>query len=212
MKMIPVLLIFFTIIYSCNTQNKNEITELYEQIKEAEINKDLEELFEFSNQNTKDYFNNIKSITLFADSTYIRKTGIFDKIMILRFRATLDADELNLMTTKSLFRHYFLNVRNIKSAIKDRVLKNIKVSDSIATAEVNSKIFPYPDKFVVKFSKENNQWKYDFPSYFEINQKNLEKMNSSAEFNEDRYLKSVLRMQNTKRTYNELWTPLDNIE
>jgi hypothetical protein len=181
---------------------------LFDRIKIAEINKNPKQLLKYGSENTYTYFENIKELTLNADSLEVRDLNIFSKIMILYFRGSLAKDELANTRPEDLFVHYFDNTVILKSAIEDRVLRAVYVYGNDAFADLNSQTLPYPISHKIKFHKEHGIWKYDFPTYFEINNKNLEEIRSMSNDSEDEYLIAVLNNKGVHISYNKLWKPI----
>jgi len=206
MKLTIILGLLF--VFSCHGQEEKDIRLLFEKEKNAESNVDAKALLALADRNSINYFEKIKYITIKSDSATVRALNLFDKNMVLTYRGKLTFNELNTMTSKDLFVYYFKSVIGLKSAIEDRVLINVRIMGNSATAELNSKAIPFEDIFVVKFNKEGNEWKYDFTSYFEINNHNLEKMNKMFNTAEDDYLQEVLPRKGVTKPYATLWTPL----
>lgn len=198
------------ILVSCRSEDKKSISLLFEELKIYESNKECNKLFELANQNTSEYFNNIKNISLTADSTYLRKINTYDKLLVLQIRGKYSFSELDTMSTKQLFIDYFNDALSLKSVIMDRVIKNISINGLEAKGEVNSKMIPYSKKQVVKFTKEENKWKYDFPSYFDINRENIDDFRKTSSESDDEYLKGVLMLKGIRKSYLDLWSPMKN--
>jgi hypothetical protein len=196
-------------IFSCRAQDEKDILALFEKEKNAEMNGDAKALLDLADRNSIDYFEKIKNISLKSDSLSVRSLNLFDKNMVLTLRGKLTLEVLNAMTSADLFVYYFKSVIGLKSAIEDRIINNLKISGNSACAELNSKAIPFTDVFIVKFNKERDDWKYDFTSYFEINNHNLEKMNKMFDTPEDDYLREVLPRKGVTKPYSELWLPLE---
>jgi hypothetical protein len=194
---------------SCKQVDTSAIEIVFQTVNVYESDKIYNKLFEISNQNTTEYFKNIKAISLSADSNYVRSLNTFDKLLVLQIRGSYELSELDTITEKQLFVDYYNGVQSMKTAIMDRVLKNISGNDTTAQGEINSRMMPYPDKVIVKFTKEGDEWKYDFPSYFEANNTNIEKSRSmDSSESEDDYLSRVLRLKGIQKSYNNLWIPM----
>ena len=60
----------------------------------------------------------------------------------------------------------------------------------------------------MEFIKENNEWKYSFTSFYEINAKDMAKMLNESEETEDEYLRYIVGASGVKKDYKDIWKPL----
>ena len=176
-----------------------EIKELFQKINLYESENKGEKLFELADSKTKSYYNNLLNISINADSTFVRNQNIFDKMMILLIRGRYNLNELETLNEEKLFADFYDKLIVVPSIVKDRVLLNLKIQDSFATAELNSGMIKYSKKKIVEFIKENNEWKYSFTSFYEINAKDMAKMLNESEETEDEYLRYIVGASGVKK-------------
>lgn len=185
----------------------NKIKQLFEKINLHESENSGEKLYEFADSKTKLYYKNLINISINSDSTFIRNQTIYDKMMILLTRGKYSSNELKVLKGKDLFIDHYNKLAVVPSIVRDRILLNIKVRNDSATAELNSKIMRYSQIRIIKFIKENKEWKYNFTSFYDVNTKLMTKMLSESEETEDQYLSYIIRVSGIKKEYQKIWHP-----
>lgn len=229
MKHLTILSLFILFFLSCkNTKIQNQTTEkndeiaetvlddnpketianVFEEVKNGMLKNNGNKLYKVSDEKSKKYYNTLLTNCLKADSTFVRNQNIFDKLFILFIRGKFNKTQLEKMNEKDLFISYY-NFSLNNFMVKDWILLDVNIKDNLAHAKLNSRLIRYKENKPLLFTKEKEEWKFDFTSLYKVHAKTMTKMLEASEGEtEDEYLSYSLRMQKINKPYKELWKPL----
>ncbi|MEQ6122978.1 hypothetical protein AAON49_02105 [Pseudotenacibaculum sp. MALMAid0570] len=208
---IKLAIIFFLIVSISFAQNEKDsilIKEVFNKYKSAILNDKGSEAVEYLSLKTLAYYNLMLSNVKELDSSDVRALNVIDKIFVLSIRYRTPKEKILDFDSKSLVVYAINNGMVGKNSVRNADIGEVKVEGEIGLGQfvVNGE----PAPFYFHFYKENNEWKIDLTSIFEIAETAFEKIIQESGEDDNDFILKLLRMIDSEDPKNILWKPILN--
>ncbi len=211
-----ILFLILTIsLYGCNN-DKEEIINTFNDFNNANIELNGEKLYELSDSESHNYYEDLLTKILELDSIGVSKLNLTDKINLLSARSVIKESELKKINSKDLMIKMYTEVNTMDTvkinAIKKMEIANIRIENEKATSDfaTNGKVLS--PKVNLKFSKENGKWKYNVISMAEFTEKQLKSICEQNGFSHMDFIKLIFADPNVQdkkiKELNNIWNPI----
>jgi hypothetical protein len=205
------LIIFLSISVLCSLsaygQKKEEkqIRNTFDEYKSAILSKNGEEASKHLDQNTLGYYGEVLDYVINADSIQLSKLSIFDKVMVLIIRHETPKEKIMSFDGRGLL-VYAVDQGMIGDNVKSTTIGEIIIEENFAKGEVLSN--GKGGSVYFHFNKENDQWKLDLTSIFDLTNMAFGAMIAQSGQEENQYLMQLLEMMSGRAPDAEIWKPL----
>lgn len=201
------LILFLPILLSC-VANKDEIEviECYEKYKTAILNSMGEEAIKYIDSKSVDYYQEILDKVLYADKEELIKESVVSRLKIFQIRHSIQLENLKKMDVAKLLVLAINEGWTEKDFIIGTSVKNVKIKGNIATADY------YQDNKKVgirsQFAYENEQWKYNFTSLFQLYNSALKQLIKEIGDDEDEFIFNIIEVSSGKKVSKDIYESL----
>ncbi|MGB0177791.1 MAG: hypothetical protein ACPF9D_11540, partial [Owenweeksia sp.] len=160
----------------------------------------------FIDQNTRDYYQEMTNAIKTADSLSVRDMNVLDKIMVLSARHRIPEEKAISMEGDQLFIYAVKYGMVAKNSVENVEIGEIVVNGNTATASLVASGQPVPMNF--EFNRENNKWKIDLTSLFEISEAGMLQVIEQKGVDENMFIEKIIELSSGIPIRKNLWKPL----
>jgi len=198
-------IIALLLVTSCFGQEEEEnlVRTSFQNYKSAILNDRGEEAVEFVDRRTISYYSEILEKTIHSDSASVDAMNIMDKLMILIIRVKTTKEDLLDFNGRELL-VYAINEGMVgKNSVMNNDIGTVEIEGDYAKGQLMSNGEATPVYFI--FNRENDNWKVDLTSIFELSSKAFQQMQQQSGMNENEYLLAIITILNGEEPANEIW-------
>lgn len=194
---------FFTF---CQQQDDSLVVKAFTQYKQAILNDQGEKAVDYVDTKTIQYYSKVLDWVKNADSASVEKFNILDKLMVLSVRHRTSREDIHKFDGKELLVYAIKSGMVGKSSVMTISIGEVKINGNSAKGQIVSNGQKSPYNF--EFNLENNQWKVDLTSIFDISAPAFKRLIQIGGDSENDYLMSVLEMVSNKKPDSSIWKPI----
>ncbi|MGB3948788.1 MAG: hypothetical protein WBM13_12445 [Bacteroidia bacterium] len=197
------LLLFVTNFCLAQTTSQKAVIQAFENYKSSIIEDRGEEAVKYVDSRTIKYYDIILELVKNADSVKISSLSLLDKLMVFSVRHRTSKENILSFDGKQLLVYAIKSGMVGKSSVANNSLGDVAVDKDFAKAQFvsNGKVTP----FYIHFYKEEQQWKMDLTSIFDISNTAFTKVCEQSGQPENEYLFTLLEMITGKKVGPEIW-------
>jgi hypothetical protein len=204
-KISHVLILLLFVTSACFAQKKEQqaVIQAFENYKSSILEDRGEEAVKYVDSRTIEYYGDILELVKTADSTKISSLSLLDKLMVFSVRHRTSKENILSFDGKQLLVYAIKSGMVGKSSVANNSLGDVLVDNDFAKAQFvnNGKATP----FYFHFYKEQQQWKMDLTSIFDISNMAFSKVREQSGQAENEYLFTLLEMITGKKVGPEIW-------
>lgn len=206
------IFLFNIIVFSalnCQSQNREVklVKTAYENYKSAILNSNGHTAIKYLDSRTIKYYSDILEHVKSSDSISLERLNPVDKMIVLAIRHLASEKEILSFNGEKLI-IYSLNKGLVgKDGVMQSQIGDVQINDKFATGEfiVNQKIAP----FKMHFYKEDNQWKLDLTSLYDVTIVAFKNMINNSGYSENEFLYLILENLSGIKPESNIWRPID---
>lgn len=202
-KFALLLLAMLTTISYAKNDDQKLVQKSFELYKAALQEENGEEAIKYLDKTTIDYYTKMLDLTKNADSLTIEKQTILDKLMIFSMRHRVPKEEILNFDGKSCL-VYSIKTGMIGKNLAASSIGKVQVKKG-TSAEGQLLIYGEKTPFKFLFNKEDGVWKIDLTSFFQVSNKQFQKMADESGKSTNDYLFSLLEMLTQKKPDSGIW-------
>jgi hypothetical protein len=189
------------------SQKKEEklVRKTFDQYKKAILNQDGEEALKYLDGNTLQYYSDVLGYVRNADSLQLSKLSILDKVMVLIIRHNTPRETLLSFDGRSLLK-YAVDQGMIGDNVNSAEIGEIIIEENFAKGEVLSN--GKGSSIYFHFYKENDQWKIDLTSIFDLTNMAFGGIIAQSGLEENVYLMQLLELMTGRAPDETIWKPV----
>ena len=197
------LLLFVTNFCFAQTTSQKAVIQAFENYKSSIIEDRGEEAVKYVDSRTIKYYDIILELVKNADSVKISSLSLLDKLMVFSVRHRTSKENILSFDGKQLLVYAIKSGMVGKSSVANNSLGDVAVDKDFAKAQFvsNGKVTP----FYIHFYKEEQQWKMDLTSIFDISNTAFTKVREQSGQPENEYIFTLLEMITGKKVGPEIW-------
>ncbi len=208
-KVVGLLLMAMIVVSSSFGQKKEEkqVRKTFENYKSAILNDTGVEAAEYVDRRTIDYYTCILELSKIADSATVNNLSIMDKLMVFSVRHRVPKDLILSFDGKDFFVYAIKSGMVGKNSVSNNAIGDVEINGDFAKGQ-----FLYLGEavpFYWHFYKEQEKWKVDLTSIFEISIVAFDKLVEESGEEENAYLFSLLEMLTGKVVENDIWQTIE---
>jgi len=209
------VLILSIVLLGCKNEKK-DIQNTFNEFFDANIELNGEKIYELTDSETHNYYNRFLTKILKLDSIGISELNLTEKINLLSARAIIKDSVLKKISPKDLMIKIYTELSTMDSTqinvIKELGIANIQIENKKAVCDFLINGNTLSPKVNLKFSKENEKWKFNPLSMADYTEKRLESICKYHGFSHMDFIEwifSASNMENKKiKELDEIWIPL----
>ncbi len=203
---LSIIPIFFQTLVFATSNDSLEVKQCFNNYKQAILVSDGEEAIKWVDEHTLQYYEEILSFSLSADSSAIQERTLMDKLTILSIRHRVPKEEVLKMSGDDFFK-YAINEGMVgKNSVMNIEIGEVSIEGEFATGNIVASGQKSPLNF--HFYKEEDAWKIDLTSIFQVSNAGLSSMIKSNGMTENEFIFSSLEMLTGKKVEDSIWEPL----
>lgn len=152
------------------------------------------------------YYNNILDLVKNADSAKVETLSILDKLMVFSIRHRTTKEDILSFDGKTLLIYAIKSGMVGKNSVANCSIGDVTTDSNFARGQFIANGQKAP--FFFHFYMEEEQWKIDLTSIFQISTEAFQKMANDSEKNVNEYLFSLLEMITGKMPGHQIWQPV----
>jgi hypothetical protein len=170
------IFVLFLFLFSSITfaDEKANVTSTFNNYKIAILNDKGIAAYENVDNQTKQYYNQLREMAVFYNKSEIDKLGLLDKFQVIIMRHRIEKNKLINMSGKDLFIYAVNNGWVGKNGVSNLGIGTITINGNFAKAVVLSKGAPTPLNF--HFYKDEQKWGLDIKEMTKLGEASFLKM------------------------------------
>lgn len=202
-KIIILLLATMAIATIAKNDDQKLVQKSFELYKAALQEENGEEAIKYLDKTTIDYYSKMIDLTKNADSITVENQNILDKLMIFSMRHRVPKEEILKFDGKSCL-VYSIKTGMIGKNLAASSIGKVQVKKGTA-AEGQLLVYGEKTPFKFLFNKEDGVWKIDLTSFFQVSNKQIQKLADESGKSTNDYLFGLLEMLTNKKPESTIW-------
>ncbi len=201
-----ILLFALVFISSVAISQKKEIKAVkncFELYRTALLSENGEDALAQVNSKTVNYYSQVLENCKNLDSAEVSSLNLMDKLMVLAVRYRTPVDDILKFSGEELIVYAVNNDMIGKNGVMNAELGSIDVDGDFADSRIRQGKEEAP--FGFHFYKENDQWKIDLTSVFDVSMAPFNQIIESSGMTEDTYLEMIVGMMPEKSGTTNIW-------
>jgi len=178
----------------------------FNQYKQAILTDKGAEAANFVDSRTIQYYSDILSTTISADSTTVDALGVMDKLMVFSIRHRTPKEDILSFDGKQLLIHAIKEGMVGKNSVANSEIGEVEVDGDFAKGQFITNGQKAP--FYFNFYKEDKVWKIDLTSIFPVAQVAFKNILESSGQEENEYFFTILELLTGKKPDHTIWNPI----
>lgn len=190
---------------------KNEekvIQQTFQNYKTAILAGHGEDAVQYLDSHSIKYYEDIIQHVRNSDSATVENLSILDKLIVFSIRHRAERKDILSFDGKSLLVYAIKSGMVGKNSVANNSVGDISVIGNTAKGQLIVNGTPTPMYF--EFNKEQNIWKIDLTSLFEVSTAAFKTMADDSGESESNYIFMLLEMMTGKMPTAEIWRPVRN--
>jgi len=209
-------ILFLSIILFGCTNEKEDVINTFNEFNKANIELNGEKIFELSDTESHHYYKRLLTKILKLDSVEVSELNLSDKINLLSARAIIKDSELKRLNAKELMIKMFTEVNSMDTvkinSINKTGITNIRIENNKAISDFTINGKTLSPNVNLKFSKENDQWKFNVISMADFTEKQLITICEQNGFTHSDFIKWIFNASNVGdkkiKELDDIWSPI----
>jgi hypothetical protein len=178
----------------------------FEKYKSSILNDKGEEAVRYVDSRTIKYYGNVLHWVKNADAGEVEKLSMLDKLMVFTIRHKTLREDILSFNGEGLLVYAIKSGMVGKHSVANASIGSVSIEEGFAKGQYVSNGKETPLYF--HFYKEENQWKIDLTSIFEVSTMAFKKMADESGQSESEYIFSLLEMMTHRKPGEEIWQPV----
>jgi len=199
------LTLLFALTISMFGQKSEEklVKEAFDNYKSSILNDKGEEAVKYVDSRTIKYYNDMLDLVRHGDSAKVEALSILDKVMVFSIRHRASREDILSFDGRTLLIYAIKSGMVGKNGVANLSIGDVTPTENFAKGQfvVNGQKAP----LYFHFYKEEEKWKIDLTSLFQVSTTAFKKMVDDSGQTENEYLFSILEMLTGKKPGQEIW-------
>jgi len=202
-------------LFGCNNEQE-EIINTFNEFNKANIELNGDKLFELTDSESHNYYNDLLTKILKLDSVGVTKLSLSEKINVLSVRSIIEDEKLKKLSPKDLMIKIYTEINTMDSlqinAIKKTGITNIKIENKKAICDFVIDGKTLSPRVQLKFSKENGEWKFNAISMANFTERQLKTICEHNGFSQIDFITWIFNASNVGekkiKALSDIWDPI----
>ena len=199
------LTLLFALTISMFGQKSEEklVKEAFDNYKSSILNDKGEEAVKYVDSRTIKYYNDMLDLVRHGDSAKVEALSILDKVMVFSIRHRASREDILSFDGRTLLIYAIKSGMVGKNGVANLSIGDVTPTENFAKGQfvVNGQKAP----LYFHFYKEEEKWKIDLTSLFQVSTTAFKKMVDDSGQTENEYLFAILEMLTGKKPGQEIW-------
>lgn len=182
------------------------VRQCFDDYRQAILDQDGASAVALVDARTRDYYDDMRTLALTAQTEQVRDLSTVDKLMVLMIRQLIPAEQLRAMTAESLFVHAVDQGWIGRDSVVNNSLGEVTVFEDHATGYHVSEGQQSELKWV--FRKEDGRWRLDILSLMPAADQAFNAVIEESGQTSDEFVVSILQAVSGQKVDDAIWEPI----
>lgn len=197
------LFLFITNVCFSQTKEQKAVVQAFENYKSSILDDRGEEAVKYVDSRTIKYYGDMLELVKTADSAKVNSLSLLDKLMVFSIRHRTSKKDILSFDGKKLLIYAIKSGMVGKNSVQNNSIDEVTVENDFAKGQFINGTKKTP--FYFHFYKEDQQWKIDLTSLFDVSNMAFSKVIEQSGQPENEYLFTLLEIVSGNAVGPEIW-------